>query len=148
MTQDVSITVKGLQFAAEGTQETVEVINVGQFSEMNRKIYLKYEEVIEGENEPVQNLFKISDDCIELVRRGPLTTNMIFKKNEKTITYYETPFGGIHLGIFATQVEVERTEKCIEAMTEYGLEMNGEHITNCRVNITVRPLADGVQLIS
>lgn len=147
MTQDVSITVKGLQFGGEDSQEAVEIINIGQYSEMNDKIYLQYEESMEGESQPVHNLFKISPDCIELVRKGPLTTNMIFKRNEKTITYYETPFGGIHLGIFASRVEVSRSEERIEAVTEYGLEINGEHISDCRVDITVCPLAQGVQLL-
>lgn len=147
MTQDVSISVKGLQaVAGTGDRETVEVINIGHLSEMNRKTYISYEEVIEGESEPVRNLFKISDDCIELVRKGGLATNMIFKKNEKTISYYDTPFGSLNLGIFATRVEVKRKGAYIDALTEYSLEVNGEHISNCMVEIAVRPLEDGVEL--
>lgn len=147
MTQDVSISVKGLQ-AVAGTsdKETVEVINIGHLSEINQKTYISYEEVIEGEQKPVRNLFKISDDCIELVRKGGLATNMIFKKNEKTISYYETPFGSLNLGIFATRVEVNRKGAYIDVLTEYSLEVNGEHISNCLVEIAVRPLEDGVEL--
>ena len=147
MTQDVSISVKGLQ-AVAGTsdKETVEVINIGHLSEINQKTYISYEEVIEGEQKPVRNLFKSSDDCIELVRKGGLATNMIFKKNEKTISYYETPFGSLNLGIFATRVEVNRKGAYIDVLTEYSLEVNGEHISNCLVEIAVRPLEDGVEL--
>ena len=146
MTQDVSITVTGLQMGIDEPETTIEVINVGIYSEVNNKIYLKYDELVEGESEPIHTLFKLKDDCIELVRKGPLTTNMIFKKNEKTLTYYNTPFGGIDLGIFATKVDIEKSEDCITAHTEYGLEVNGEHISDCNVRITVKPLEEGVSL--
>lgn len=148
MTQEVSVSVKGLTAVAGAEdKETVEVINIGHLSEINEKTYISYEEVVEGEAETIRNLFKISDDCIELVRKGGLATNMIFKKNEKTISYYETPFGALNLGIFATKVNVKRDGAYIDAATEYSLEVNGEHVSNCYVEITVRPLEDGVALV-
>ncbi len=147
MTRDVTISVKGLQaVAGSSDKDTVEIINVGQLSEMNGKIYISYEEVVEGEGEVVHNLFKITGDCIELVRKGALTTNMIFRRNEKTISYYETPFGSLNLGIFATKVDIVRDGARVDASTEYGLEINGEHIANCTVEIAVRPLEEGVKL--
>lgn len=147
MTQDVTISVKGLQTVADsGSGEAVEVINVGQLSEINGKIYISYEELTEGDNEVIHNRFKITDDSIELVRKGALTTNMIFRRNEKTICYYETNFGSLNLGIFAKTVDVVRHGSSLEAVTDYSLEINGDHVADCHVEIAARPLAEGINL--
>ena len=59
--------------------------------------------------------------------------------NEKTMTYYETPFGSLYLGIFSKNIEIDRREDGIDILIEYSLEVNYEEISECRVNISVKP---------
>ena len=146
MTKDVYVTIKGLQFA-EDDSDSIEVITIGQLSEINHSIYIKYDDVIEGESTVSHNLIKISDDGVEITKKGPVTAHMSFVPNQKTMTYYETPFGNLYLGIFARTVEVEKTDSKITIEIDYSLELNYEHISECNVSIVITQQSERVKLV-
>ncbi len=147
MTQDVSITIYGLHAGVGENDDPIEVISIGHFSERNGKIYLTYDEEVEGETSPIRTLIKITGDCIEIARKGPINTNMIFKRNERTMTYYDTPYGSLDMSIFASVVRVDKSEDFVKAHTEYTIQVNGEFLADCGIDITVKPLAAGVKLM-
>ena len=146
MTKDVYVTIKGLQFADDDS-DIIEVINIGQFSEINHSVYIKYDEVIEGESMVSHNLIKISDDGVEITKKGPVTAHMSFVPNQKTMTYYETQFGNLYLGIFARTVEIEKTDSKITIEIEYSIEVNYEQISECNVSVVITPQNEQVKLI-
>jgi uncharacterized beta-barrel protein YwiB (DUF1934 family) len=64
---------------------------------------------------------------------------MVFEKNQKNVTYYYTPFGSLLMGIDAKKIDVQEAEDSIQIDVEYGLELNYEHIANCRIRIGAKP---------
>lgn len=146
MTEKVLITMKGLQFG-DSSEDMVEVINIGQYSEVNGNIYIKYDEMLDEGNVLTSNLIKIVDDSVEIVKKGPITANMKFIVNEKTLTYYNTPFGSLYLGIFAREVDIDKQEDVINILIDYSLEINYEQISECKVEICIRPQERAVKLI-
>ena len=144
MTEKVLINIKGLQFNSED-EDAIEVINVGHFGEINGKMCIKYDEMLEGENKLTSNLIKISEGSVEIIKKGHLTAHLLFNANEKTMTYYETPFGSLYLGIFSKNIEIDRREDGIEIIIEYSLEVNYEEISECRVSISVKPQGSDIK---
>ena len=54
-----------------------------------------YEEVMEGQKESTRNMIKVRDNYMELTKKGAVNVHMIFEKNKKNITYYNTPYGSL-----------------------------------------------------
>lgn len=141
MRENVFVKIKGLQMnmpaAEEELDNTVEIINVGGYSVVGEKEYIRYEEIIEGENEACSNLIKIAKDCVEITKRGAVTAHLSFVAEKKTMTCYETPYGNIYLGIFTRQLDILRREEQIEIHIDYSLELNYEHVSDCLVDIEI-----------
>jgi len=137
MTENVLITIKGLQFDSV-EENVIEGIHIGRFSEINNKIYVKYDEMLEGEKNLTRNLIKISESSVEITKMGSVSVNMKFCTNEKTMSLYNTPFGSLHLGILTRNVDIEKKEDVIHILIEYSIEVNDEQISENKVEICIK----------
>ena len=109
MDERVFVSIKGLHFASgvqdsdsDGSEdeEVIETVNTGRYKRSGENEYIKYSDMIDGEDKPCSNLIKItSDGTVEITKKGYVTTHFSFVPGERTTTYYETPYGGIYLGI-------------------------------------------------
>ncbi len=135
MTKEILLSIKGLQTAENDERDTVEVISPGEYYFRNGKHYFLYEEVLEGQSETTKNVIKVADDYMEVTKKGAVNVHMIFEKNKKNVTYYYTPYGSLLMGIDAYQIDVRETEEEIRIEVVYGLEINNEHLANCRIQI-------------
>lgn len=145
MKERVYINIKGLQLAEQNVpsdydaenDEPIEVINVGSYSVVNGKEYIRYDEVIEGQSQRCSGLIKIAGNVVEITKKGMVTAHLTFVPGEKTMTFYETPYGNIYLGVFARSVDMERTEDELSIHIEYALELNYEQLSECKVDIVI-----------
>lgn len=141
MTKEVLIHLKGMQTTDEthGPDEPLELITTGEYYYRNHTHYLLYDEQMEGLDEPVHNVVKIRPGYVEVRKKGPVQTNMIFEKEKKNLTCYQTPYGPIQMEIATTQVHLGEEEELLEILTEYALGMNGQPVADCRMQIRVTP---------
>ena len=91
MTREVLLSIKGFQVIGETKEETggeeIEVVAPGKYRFQNEKHFVSYEEVIEGSSEKIQNLIKISDDIVEVTKRGFTNVHMVFEKNKRNVVF-------------------------------------------------------------
>lgn len=142
MTKDVVVRVRGIQFLISQDQhveeaEPVEVFSMGEYYFRNGTHYIKYDEVMEGYTDHTQNLIKIKNNRVELRKRGLTNVHMVFEERKKNISYYQTPFGTMEMGIAATHVELEQQEDEMNVHIEYALEVNESHVADCNIQIGV-----------
>lgn len=146
MKEKVLVKIKGLQIMSqvqeennqeENSEETIEIINIGSYNVVGNKEYVKYDELVEGENGKCSNLIKIADNAVEITKRGAVTAHMSFVAGEKTMTCYDTPFGNIYLGIFTRQIDILRSDGIINITIDYALELNYEHVSDCKVEMEI-----------
>jgi uncharacterized beta-barrel protein YwiB (DUF1934 family) len=95
--------------------------------------------VIEGTKKTNRNVLKITENYMELTKKGEVNVHMVFEKNKKNVTYYYTPYGSLLMGIDAYRVEVLEKEDELRVEVEYALELNNEHLANCRIRIKAVP---------
>lgn len=140
MTQNVLLTISGLQFAAEenGAGDLVEVITPGDYYKKNDKHYVMYDEVMEGFEGTTKNVIKIAQNSLDITKKGVANVHMVFEKNKKNVTYYYTPFGSLLIGIDAKQVEIAETEENIDVTVNYDLEVNYEFLANCNITMNIK----------
>ncbi len=143
MTKDVLVSISGMhtQLLPELTEEeneSIETITPALYYNKNEKHYILYSEVLEGETRETKNKIKISKDgSVEVIKSGVSNTHMIFKQNEKNLTYYQTPFGQLLVGVNTKKLDVKEEEEKIEVHIEYELEVNHEPMAECEIKLGV-----------
>jgi uncharacterized beta-barrel protein YwiB (DUF1934 family) len=138
MKEKVFVKVKGLQFAnGQEEEDIIEVINVGRYRIINGSEYVKYDEVYEESTQKSTNTIKISEKCVEITKKGLVTAHMSFVEGEKTMTFYDTPYGSIYLGIFAQNIQIERGEDDIRISIDYSIDMNYEKVADSHIDIEI-----------
>ena len=136
MKKDVLVSISGLQFEID-KEEAVEVISVGEYYNRNGKHYILYDEILE-EIECVTNcILKISDKQVSIQKKGASNVHMIFEVNRKNITYYNTPFGDLQIGIHTTSIKVAEEEEQIIVNIKYELDINYSHVSDCEIQIKI-----------
>lgn len=140
MTKDVLLSISGLQFAVKDEEdaEPVEVITAGDYYKKNGKHYIMYDEVMEGFDGNTKNVIKFTEDSLDITKKGVSNVHMIFEKNKKNVSYYNTPFGSILIGIDAKSVDIAETEDNIDVKIKYNLEVNYEHLADCSITMNIK----------
>lgn len=139
MTREVLISIRGLQAAPDDGDGQVEVIVAGEYFFRNHKHYLLYDEVMEGTTDITKNIIKFAPDYMELTRKGPVSTHMMFEKEKQNVTYYYTPYGSILMGIDTKHVKLNVMEEQILIDVQYVLDMNYDKVADCRIQMKVTP---------
>ncbi len=139
MTKEVLITIRGLQFISQGDDaEPVEVVTPGEYYYKNGSHYLLFDELTEGFTESTHNMMKFRDGHLEVRKKGLVDVNMVYELNKKTMSYYQTPFGVMHMGIATTSFYKRVTKDEIELVIDYALEMNEAFVADCTININIK----------
>lgn len=137
MTEEVLVSVCGVHSAEETGQDEIEVISAGKYYFRNNKHYIMYEESVEDTSEMVQSCIKLQDGKMEVKKKGPLRSEMLFERGKKNASLYHTPFGTMTAAVDVSSFEFRESEDLIEAQVEYSLEMNFEHVADCSIRVKV-----------
>lgn len=145
MTKDVLLSISGLQFAAKDEEdiEPVEMITAGDYYKKNGKHYILYDEVMEGFDGNTKNIIKLTEDSLDITKKGISNVHMVFEKNKKNVSYYNTPFGSLLIGIDAKSVDIAETESHIDVRVKYNLEVNYEHLADCSITMSIQSKESG-----
>ena len=137
MTKDVLLSISGLHYDVTGMvqeeeNEPIEVITPAAYYYKNGKHYVIYDEVVEGMPGVIKNKIKIYEDGkLEIMKSGLSNTHM---------TEYETPYGKLMIGIHTRELAVEAEEKKVHVHVNYALDVNGDQIADCNIEMNVKAL--------
>ena len=137
MTKDVLITIRGVH-TLDHEDNDVEMIVRGDYYQKNGKHYILYEEILEGAEERVKNVIKISPSSMDIIKKGVTNSRRLFEKNKKNLSCYSTPVGNLVIGIQANHFYVEEQENSIKVNVDYSLDINYEHMSDCRICVDVQ----------
>lgn len=137
MTKEVLVSISGLQFAVN-SDEVIEVITGGQYFSRGGKQYVLYDEMMEEYEGISKNTIKFTDGIVDITKKGLTNVHMIFEEKKKNMTNYATPYGNILIGIDAKSIKMTEEEERIEVSVDYALEVNYEHLANCKIRMDIR----------
>lgn len=136
MTKEVMLRISGVHFPdGQEEKEEMELITSGSYFEKDGRRYIKYDEIQEDSNEVIRNLMKIEENSLELTRRGMTNVHMVFEKDKKSESYYDTPFGQFLVGIAATHLDVREEQDVLNVQVTYALEINSDYVADCSIQI-------------
>lgn len=139
MKRAVKVSISGIHNNSD--EETVEVVSLGELYEENDTICVVYEEAPDEDSgvdcEMVKSMLKVQAGQIEIIKKGPMETHMVFVEDKDTLSYYSTPFGELEVSIHTERLERQNIENGFEIFLSYGLEVNAAHMSDCNVDIKV-----------
>ena len=137
MTEEVLVSVKGLHSLDNAQEDEVEVIFAGKYYKRNGKHYVLFEEAVEGSSQTVSSRIKLQQERMEVSKKGAVNSQMIFEPDRKSESWYGTPYGNMLAGIQVKNMKIEETRDVIRASVEYSLELNYEHMADCRLQVKI-----------
>ena len=143
MTKKVCVSIRGLHSQPGMEQDdNIEVMNIGTYAKRNGKHWVRYEEPGERGDELTTSLLKFSDSEMEILTKGQIGTHLVFTRGQKNLSYYETPFGGMNMGVETYDLSVEETDRHIGIDVRYGLEINLDYVSDCKVHIDIESVEE------
>jgi len=136
MTKEVLVSLSGLQNEFE-EDEALEIVTPALYYKKNGKHYIRYEEFQEKSGRPTNVLLKLSEEQIEMTKKGESNVHMLFEEGKQYTTVYQLPFGLMSMGIHTTSMNLIEQEDEISAEILYGLDINYAHVSDCQVKIKV-----------
>lgn len=141
MTEDVIFSISGMQFDVD-SESPLEVITVGNYYQKNGKHYVLFTETEPETGEETKNIVKIGKNRVDVIKRGSNNTHMVFETDKKHMSYYNTPFGDILVGIDTLKIVCEEQNMKINTKIDYALEVNFNHLSDCTIEMNITSKAD------
>ena len=140
MTKDVLVSISGLQSEISGDESEenapLEVVTPASYFLKN----VLFDEFVEGTSGVTKNKIKISgNDCVEIIKTGITNAHMVFERKKKNVTYYQTPFGQILVGLNTRDMDVKVTDRNIDVRVDYEMDVNYEPLADCTVKVNIIP---------
>lgn len=137
MIKDVILSISGLQLYDEENTPPVKTITSANYYKKHGKHYILYEEVTEGFDKVTKNILKVTDNSLNLQKKGVTNVEMLFERNKSNVSYYNTPYGSFCIGIHTKDMSITETQDDIDIEVSYSLDVNHEHAAECHIKINI-----------
>lgn len=138
MTKNVWIDIKSVQ-EVNGERSVVELSTAADFSLDDDCCTIVYNEGEEsGMRGSVTTLKICGGESVVLSRRGEYNSQMIIEKGARHLCHYETPYGGIMMGVSAEYISSALTERGGKLSFKYDVDINSSLATRNEIFIRVK----------
>lgn len=111
-----------------GEVSTVELMTEGEYEFSPEKSELIYQESSITGMEGTTTTFTVEPDTVILTREGSVTSQMLFRRGEKHMFLYQTPYGSATMGIYTRRLDADIDENRGHVEIEYALDVDNINI--------------------
>ncbi len=122
----------------DGETDTVELTTAGTLEQTAEGWLIRYEESEATGLEGTITTVHISPNRVLLERTGANASFLVLEKHKRHHSNYNTPYGTIDLGTYATALEYDLSQHGGSLCFAYTLGFNGSVNSEHTVNITVQ----------
>ncbi len=144
MTEDVLVSVRGLHTMTGSGEDEIEVFSPGKYYFRGGRHYIFYDEMLDEAGGTVKNRITLRNGCVEVKKKGPVTTTMTFERGKKKTSLYSTPMGNLYAGLDVKDMQITEQEDLLDIRVDYGLELNYEHVGDCSIRIRAMSKESGL----
>lgn len=134
--KDVIISIKSIQKEIE--DGTVEVVTKGKLYKKNDLYYAVYEETEISGMKGTTTTIKIGKTNFSLLRMGTTNAKINFKKNNRELSLYNTPYGVLELTVDTKKVVVDMSENGGIISSEYNMVLSGQNPVKTQLAIEIK----------
>ena len=135
MSKKAVITVKS-NISVE--EESIEVITPGVFTVLKNGFKAEYEETKLSGMEGTKTTMMINKNSFELIRCGSTETQMIFDRNNQSMSLYSTPYGNMTVTIDTKQLKIDVDENGGSIHIVYTLLIEGQQKIETDLNVDIK----------
>lgn len=129
MEKPVIISIRGVQSLEPGEEDVMELVTQGVLRQEDGEGFsLAYLESELTGLEGTITTFQVAPDRITLRREGTLNSEMIFEEGQKHVSLYETPYGGLMLGVNTRRAKANLGAEGGSLSIRYALEVDSQPI--------------------
>lgn len=118
--------------------DLIEVITPGEFYHDVNGFHASYDETEISGMEGTRTRLLIQQDKFMLEREGTTSTQMEFKKNNESLSLYNTPYGMLELKIHTKDLKVDVDENGGEIFVNYNLSIGGQKPQTTELRIKIK----------
>ena len=144
LSEDIAIEIDSISNMDGETTES-HIKSYGKRYLKNQKIYISYNEKMDGIDEPVPSLITLDENHIVIARRGAVRSTMKFVSREDTRSQYVTSVGTIDLLLHTNRYCAILRENSVEIYLDYAVKMNNVDSGNNSVHIMISSFDKCVQ---
>ena len=111
-----------------GEVSTVELMTEGEYEFSPEKSELIYQESSITGMDGTTTTFTVEPDTVILTRVGTVTSQMLFRRGEKHMFLYQTPYGTATMGIYTRRLDADIDESRGHVEIEYALDVDNINI--------------------
>lgn len=137
MQKDVILFMGSHQTGGAVDDDQLQLITAGQYFHKNGKHYVIYEELSESGRRKSKNTIKIYNGGAEVLKSGESSIHMVFGLHQKTLSYYDMPYGKMMVGLETNHMDLVEEEDKICLKLDYRLEVDYQHMADCEVEIRI-----------
>lgn len=126
--KQVLISVTGASRYVGEDDDVVQLLTTGTLSGEKNRWQLEYTETQPDNDKAVHQITLIlQPDMVTMLRAGTFSTSMVFQQGHRFEGTYNTPYGKLTMGIFATQVFYQVDEESTGVIQlQYQLDIQGQ----------------------
>ena len=111
-----------------GEVSTVELMPEGEYEFSPEKSELIYQESSITGMDGTTTTYTVEPDTVILTRVGTVTSQMLFRRGEKHMFLYQTPYGSATMGIYTRRLDADIDENHGHVEIEYALDVDNINI--------------------
>ncbi len=140
MKKKVMLSVTGRQRYAGQEPDTIELMTEGQLEFVDGGWNISYEESdLTGLN-GTTTTFRVEQGCITLTRKGPLSSQMIFREGVHHESLYQMPFGAMMISVCASKVKFDITDRGGAIDLVYAIEIENAAAGTIEYHLDIRAI--------
>lgn len=135
MTGEVLVTIRGVR-VTDGEEEEIDLCVPGSCFQKNGKYYILCDGLWE-QGSASKTTIKLEAGAMEILRKGSMGTRMRFEQGRTHVTDYRTGAGNLVMEFVTNKLSLAEHEKFLEAEVDYSLKICGEHVSDCRMKVSI-----------
>lgn len=130
----VTITYNSIMYDID---DRINITSQGILGNKNGINVVMYNEENEG-MAPVRTILKFNQDFLKVTKMGVKKTEMRYETGYTHNTVYHTLFGEFDMCIKTEEYTLQEVDNGFKITTVYNLEMDGNFVSKCRVEIEIK----------
>lgn len=126
------------EITTDGDKSNIELTTTGNYSRVNGRWALLYDEMSEDKTAVIKTMIKVDDKSVTITRNGEGSSKLIMTEGERNMCHYRTQFGDILLGVYCNEVNNELSDSGGKILMSYTLDVNASVLSENKVTIKIR----------
>ena len=126
------------EITTDGDKSNIELTTTGNYSRVNGRWVLLYDEMSEDKTAVIKTMIKVDDKSVTITRNGEGSSKLIMTEGERNMCQYRTQFGDILLGVYCNEVINKLNDNGGTISMSYTLDVNASVLSENKVTIKIR----------